>query len=237
MRTENHMTMKQLPDGDQPFKKCERLGPSVLSDAELISILLHSGTQEAKAIDVAFSLLNMDSRQQGLEGLLRGDMKDFRRVKGVGKIKSIQLAAVCELARRLSRVRFSERPEMNTPSLVADYFMSSMSQLRQEELHVMMLDNHCHMICEKLLTVGTVNVSLIDPRDIYRQALSEDAARIILVHNHPSGDSTPSPDDITATKRVEKAGDLIGIPLLDHVVIGHQQYTSLCSEGHIIRKG
>lgn len=227
------LTMKELPITERPYEKCERNGVESLSDAELLAIIIKSGTKGEKAMDVAYTLLNMDMRHPGLEGLLRLEPGDLKGVRGIGRVKSIQLMAVCELAKRLTRTEFKAGFVFNSPKAIADYYMAYMRQLTQEEVHVMMLDTKNRMISEKLLTKGTVNTSLIDPREIFIHALKENAVGIVLIHNHPSGDDTPSREDLAATERVRAAGEYIGIRLVDHIVIGNRHFTSLREKGHL----
>ena len=160
------------------------------------------------------------------------ELADFQKIRGIGRVKAVQLAAVCELSRRMSRIQFSESYAFTTPQSIADYYMAYMCRLGHEEVHVMMLDARQHMISECLLTKGTVNASLIAPREIFIHALKANAVGIILVHNHPSGDDTPSREDLAATEKVRCAGDLIGIRLLDHIIIGSGHFTSLCGSWH-----
>lgn len=227
-----HLTMKELPITERPYEKCERNGASALSDAELLAIILKSGAQGDKVMDVAAQLLNLNASCPGLEGVMRLDMSDFQKIRGIGRVKSVQLAAVCELARRMTRIRFSENFVFGTPQSIADYYMAYMCHLKHEEVHVMMLDSKQHMISECLLTKGTVNASLITPREIFVQALKAEAVGVVLVHNHPSGDDTPSREDLTATEKVRAAGELVGIRLIDHIIIGSGHFTSLCGSWH-----
>lgn len=225
---QRHLTMKELPVTERPYEKCEKNGAETLSDAELLAIVIKTGTSGEKVMDLAVQLLNLNPACQGLEGIMRLNMKDFQRIRGIGRVKSVQLAAVCELARRMTRIQFRESYIFDTPQSVADYYMAYMCHLKHEEVHVMMLDTKQHMICECLLTKGTVNASLIAPREIFVQALKADAVGIVLVHNHPSGDDTPSREDLAATEKVRCAGDLVGIRLIDHIIIGNGRFTSLC---------
>ena len=229
--------MKDLPKSEQPYEKSRRYGIASLSDAELLAILIRSGTQDRTATDVAMALLQMDERYPGLEGLMRLTSQDFIRIPGIGKVKALQLEALGELARRFSRSSFKERHVFQTSEEVAQYYMTTMQTLEKEELHLLMLDIKNRMIADKLISVGTVRSSLVDPREIFIQALKHHAVRIILVHNHPSGDASPSIEDITVTERLIAAGKLIGIEILDHIIIGHQNYMSLCSDGMLKERG
>ena len=231
-KTTKHLTMKELPITERPYEKCEKNGAASLSDAELLAIILKSGARGDKVMDVAAQLLSMNPACPGLEGVMRLDMTDFQKIRGIGRVKSVQLAAVCELARRMTRIQFSENFVFRTPQSIADYYMAYMCHLKHEEVHVMMLDSKQHMISECLLTKGTVNASLITSREIFIQALKAEAVGIVLVHNHPSGDDTPSREDLTATEKVRAAGELVGIRLIDHIIIGSGHFTSLCASWH-----
>lgn len=225
--------IRQLPEDERPYEKCERCGAAALSDAELLAVIIRSGTKEENVLDVAHALLNMNPGIPGLEGILRGKAEDFRKISGIGRVKAIQISAAVELARRFSRLVYRQGEIIDSPQKAAEYYMTHMAWLDHEELHIMMLDTRNRLIGEEMLTSGTVNRTLIDPRDIFIRALKDSAAGIIMVHNHPSGDPVPSQDDISATIRVRDAGRLIGIQLIDHIIIGGGVYRSLCSEGNL----
>lgn len=227
-KIKKHLTMKELPVTERPYEKCEKNGAGTLSDAELLAIILKTGTRGDKVMDLAVQLLNLNPSCPGLEGIMGLELADFQKIRGIGRVKAVQLAAVCELSRRMSRIQFSESYAFTTPQSIADYYMAYMCRLGHEEVHVMMLDTKQHMISECLLTKGTVNASLIAPREIFIQALKAGAVSIVLVHNHPSGDDTPSGEDLAATEKVRSAGELIGIRLIDHIIIGSGHFTSLC---------
>ena len=229
----NNKTIRQIPADERPYEKCERSGAAALSDAELLAVILRSGTRDDNVLDVARALLTMNPNTQGLEGIVRSSTEDFQKVSGIGPVKAIQISAAVELARRISRLAYRPGEIIDCPQKAADYYMTGMAGLDHEELHIMMLDTRGGLIGEEMLTSGTVNRTLIDPRDIFIRALKDNAAGIIMVHNHPSGDPVPSRDDIDATIRVRDAGRLIGIALIDHIIIGGGTYTSLCSEGNL----
>ena len=218
-KIKKHLTMKELPVTERPYEKCEKNGAGTLSDAELLAIILKTGTRGDKVMDLAVQLLNLNPSCPGLEGIMGLELADFQKIRGIGRVKAVQLAAVCELSRRMTRIQFSESYAFTTPQSIADYYMAYMCRLGHEEVHV---------ISECLLTKGTVNASLIAPREIFIQALKAGAVSIVLVHNHPSGDDTPSREDLAATEKVRSAGELIGIRLIDHIIIGSGHFTSLC---------
>lgn len=233
VETKAGFTMKDLPEGERPYEKCECLGAESLSDAELLAILINAGLPGMKAIDVAYRLLNIDERYPGLEGLVRLSIHDLKKVRGIGRIKAIRLKALCELGSRISRISYHKGKPMENTDDAAAYFMTSMRDLDHEELHLMMLDNaHC-FLGEECITVGTVNASLIDPKGIFEKALACGALYIILAHNHPSGSLTPSSQDIQATDRVKSSGEMLGIRLVDHLIIGNMSYTSMLAEGYL----
>ena len=234
-KIKKHLTMKELPVTERPYEKCEKNGAGTLSDAELLAIILKTGTRGDKVMDLAVQLLNLNPSCPGLEGIMGLELADFQKIRGIGRVKAVQLAAVCELSRRMTRIQFSESYAFTTPQSIADYYMAYMCRLGHEEVHVMMLDTKQHMISECLLTKGTVNASLIVAvmiaggtgfGRIWRQLTG--AVSIVLVHNHPSGDDTPSREDLAATEKVRSAGELIGIRLIDHIIIGSGHFTSLC---------
>ncbi|MFQ9388134.1 MAG: JAB domain-containing protein [Coprococcus sp.] len=180
-------------------------------------------------MDLAVQLLNLNPSCPGLEGIMSLDTSGFSEDTGHWTGQS------CSVGRSLRTVQKNEPHSASvrdyafeTPQSIADYYMAYMCRLGHEEVHVMMLDTKQHMISECLLTKGTVNASLIAPREIFIQALKAGAVSIVLVHNHPSGDDTPSREDLAATEKVRCAGDLIGIRLLDHIIIGSGHFTSLC---------
>ena len=231
--TTRRFTMKDLPQEDRPYEKCQLYGPSALSDAELLAILLNTGVPGMKAIDLAYRLLNLDERYAGLEGLLRLSMQDFRKIPGIGPVKAVRLKAICELGSRISRITYKRGRSLKNTRDAAEYFMTGMRGLEHEELHLMMLDSGLRLLAEECVTVGTVNASLIDPRGIFERALEHGASFIILAHNHPGGSLQPSSQDIQATERVRESGEILGIELKDHLIIGNMTYMSMREEGYL----
>ncbi|MCR4672965.1 MAG: DNA repair protein RadC [Lachnospiraceae bacterium] len=231
MKDEETFTMKDLPESERPYEKCENFGPGALSDAELLAVIIQSGTRGKRALDVAYSLLRADERNPGLSGAVALKPAEMTRVNGIGRIKAIKLSCVFELAKRIARTQAVSGKYFRDPDTVADYYMPFMRTLEHEELRVMFLDTRNALIRECLMTKGTVNRSLADPRDIFIKALEEHAVRLIMVHNHPSGDPSPSESDISLTKRVKSSGELIGIGLVDHIIIGSGAYYSFNKEG------
>lgn len=213
------LRIQDLPAGERPREKLLRQGPAALSDPELLAIFLRVGTPGRSAIDMAREILE---RCGSLVGLSRSGFADLAKVKGVGEAKAAQLAAAVELGRRLARERLQGRP-MNEPSLVYELLGAEMRALRQESLRVLLLDARHYLMFTKEITLGTLDESLAHPREILRECVLHSAFGFILVHNHPSGQVTPSQADREMTRRVQRASAEVGIHLVDHVIIGGPQ--------------
>jgi len=221
--------MKDILKDEQPYEKIERLGPKALTDAELLAIILRTGSKNTSSVKTARQLLSVLNR--GLGSIQVLSQKEMQSIKGIGRVKAIQLKAVAEISTRLSKCEGIKRYRIHSPKSVASIFMEEMRYLSQEHIKVLFLDNKNGIIKDKDISVGTVNASLVDPRDIFIEALDVGAVNIILLHNHPSGDSTPSNEDIEITNRIIEAGRIIGIQLIDHIVIGDGNYISLKEYG------
>ena len=227
------VTMKHLPPQMQPYEKCVAFGPGFLTDAELIACILRSGTREYTSVALAELLLKHRKGNEGLEGLCTLSYEELTEVPGIGRVKALQIQCIFELAKRMSRSRAAKCLNFTEPGSVADYYMEEYRHREQEHLLLLFLDNKSNLLGEKELFTGTVNASLVSPREIYLEALKFHAVGIILLHNHPSGDPTPSDADRRITRKVWEAGSLLDIPLLDHIVIGDRKYASFREEGYI----
>ncbi len=227
------VTMKHLPPQMQPYEKCVAFGPGFLTDAELIACILRSGTREYTSVALAELLLKHRKGNEGLEGLCTLSYEELTEVPGIGRVKALQIQCIFELAKRMSRSRAAKCLNFTEPGSVADYYMEEYRHREQEHLLLLFLDNKSNLLGEKELFTGTVNASLVSPREIYLEALKFHAVGIILLHNHPSGDPTPSDADRRITRKVWEAGSLLDIPLLDHIVIGDRKYVSFREEGYI----
>lgn len=223
----------EMAEQDRPREKFERFGADKLSDAELLALILRTGSRDGSAVALAEEILNLNISGTGLEKLYHLSQKDLTEIHGVGKVKATQILALCELSVRLSKLKALPRLSFNSPASIARYYMSEFRSYRQEHLIMLLLDCKNHLLGERLVSKGTVNASIAEPRDIYGEALRAGAAAIILIHNHPSGDATPSPADLTVTRRVLEAGELLGIQLLDHIIVAGSDYRSLKAEGLI----
>jgi len=229
----NHLTVKELPVSERPYEKCETYGPQFLSDAELLAVILKTGSKGLRAIDLAVNVLNYSKTYPGLKGLNYLTMKELTKIRGIGRVKAIQLLCLTERTKRMSKEVHKESLKFTTPQSVAEYYMQDMRHLKKEQVLLLMLDSKSKLIKDMVMSSGTVNLSIVPIREILIQALKEEAVKIILVHNHPSGDPAPSPEDIRVTKRMKEAGDLIGISLMDHIIIGDNKYISLKEQGFL----
>lgn len=225
-------TMKDIPINDRPYEKCVRMGAESLSDEELLSIIIRTGSRQSNSLETARQILALNYPRDGILGLSHLSLQELTKVSGIGTVKGIQLLCIGELSRRISkRFAVSEISYFRSPESVAQYYMEDMRHMEQEQLYAMFLDTKQSLIKDMMISKGTVNASIASPREIFVEALKHRAVGVILAHNHPSGDPTPSRDDCLLTKRVEEAGSLIGIQLLDHVVIGDHSYCSFKKEG------
>lgn len=223
---QNH-TIKDIPVQDRPYEKCLEFGAEHLTDAELLAVILRTGRQGSNSLELSYEILQLANiRKQGLSGLHHLSVQELMGISGVGKVKAIQLKCIGELSRRMARQTAKDRLSFNAPNTIADYYMEELRHLEQEVLLCMMLDTKNHLLGEKRMFLGTVNASLVSPRELFLEALRFQAVNIILVHNHPSGDPTPSREDVQITKRVRQGGELLGIHLLDHIIIGERTYVS-----------
>ena len=227
------VTMKHLPPQMQPYEKCITYGPEFLTDAELIACILRSGSKEYTSVALADYLLNLRKDKKGLAGLCTLSFDELIQVPGIGKVKALQIQCVFELAKRMSKNEARKTLSFTDPKTIADYYMEDLRHLEQEHLLLLLLDVKSHLLGEKLMFTGSINASIISPREIYLEALKFHAAGIILLHNHPSGDPTPSESDRRATRKIQEAGRLLDIPLLDHIVIGDKKYVSFHEKGYL----
>ncbi len=230
---EMKQTIRELPESSRPYEKCLKWGPSVLSDSELLAVILRSGVPGTNSLALANQILSLtkDTSYPGLLGLLHMSLPDLMKVNGIGKVKAVQLKCIGELSKRMASAAARPRLSFNDPITIAKYYMEHLRHEEQEVLIVMLLDGRNHLLGEQTISRGTVNATLITPREIFVEALKYHAVSLILVHNHPSGDPTPSDCDREVTERVYTSGELLGIRLLDHIIIGDQKYVSFREQG------
>lgn len=230
MEQKNGMTMKELPSELRPYERCMRHGPTCLNDAELLAVILRTGSVGEPAASLAARILR---EKGGLVGLFGVSAAELRKLKGIGDVKAVQIQCIAELSRRMAASMHEKRAVMGEPASVADYYMEDMRHRDQEVLKLVMLDTKSRLIRDRDISKGTINASLVSPREIFVEALKNGAVFILLIHNHPSGDPTPSLEDVAVTRRVAQAGALLGISLVDHIIIGDRSYVSLKDRGMI----
>jgi DNA repair protein RadC len=225
----NTYRITDLAADERPRERLARLGPQALTSAELLAILLRVGVQGENAVQVGQRLLQTFG---GIRGLHRASLADVQRQHGLGAAKAGAIKAAIELGRRLTLEAPEERPTIHSPADAAALVMYEMAALDQEHLRVIVLDTRNHVIEINELYHGSLNASVVRVGEVFRPALRHNAASILVVHNHPSGDPTPSPDDIVVTRSLVKAGQLLDIDVLDHLVIGQGKYVSMKESGY-----
>lgn len=228
-------TMKDIPNAERPYEKCLKQGAEALSDAELLAVLLRTGTKGENVLALAKRLLYEDGGA-GLLGIHQFSFQSLMKLKGIGKVKAVQILCLSELAKRLSKASVEPRLRFSSSQSVAEYYMEGLRHRNQEVMKLLLLNSKAELIDETNISKGTVNASLVTPRELFVEALKKEAVSMILLHNHPSGDPTPSRDDILTTKRISECGLLIGIELLDHIIIGNNCYVSF-QEENLLWKG
>ena len=227
--------MKDIPNAERPYEKCLKQGAEALSDAELLAVLLRTGTKGENVLALAKRLLYQDGGA-GLLGIHQFSFQSLMKLKGIGKVKAVQILCLSELAKRLSKASVEPRLRFSSSQSVAEYYMEDLRHRNQEVMKLLLLNSKAELIDETNISKGTVNASLVTPRELFVEALKKEAVYMILLHNHPSGDPTPSRDDILTTKRISECGLLIGIELLDHIIIGNNCYVSF-QEENLLWKG
>lgn len=222
--------MKELPKGERPYEKLEQYGAEYLTNAELLAIIIKSGTKEETAVGLAQKVLKLNTQKEdNLRFLMNLTLEEITKIKGIGKVKAIQLKAICELAKRINAVSSYKEKQILCPKDIAEILMEKMQFEKQEILKVAILNNKNKLIRIKDIAIGGGNFVSTTIKSILNEAVKIEANKIILIHNHPTGDPTPSKQDIEFTKNVKKASEILGIQLLDHVVIGYGRYVSIFS--------
>jgi len=216
--------IKDIEESQRPRERLEKLGAGVLNDSELLAILLRVGMKGASAVQIGQRLLYLF---EGLDGLQRASFTELCNVDGVGPAKAAQIKAAIELGRRLAKPTTEDLPLITSPQDVAELVQYKMAQLEQEELWVLLLDSRNHHIHTDMLYRGSLNASTVRPAEIYKAGIRHNAAALIIVHNHPSGDPSPSPEDIQLTRMLIEAGQMLELPILDHIVIGARGFASI----------
>ena len=224
--------MKDLPTSERPYEKLELYGEKTLSNAELLAIIIKTGTKNETSIDLAQKILklNKNAKEDELNFIKNTSIEEFMQIKGIGKVKAIQLKAMCELAIRMSKPTNYRKIQIKTPEDMAKLVFGELKDEIKEIVKLVMLDNKNQIIKMMNIAVGGNNFANFSIPEILGEALKTKAPKIILIHNHPSGNSTPSQKDIEITAKIYKAALTIGIEFVDHIVIGNMEYTSIMSK-------
>ena len=221
-------TIKELPTSERPRERLLEYGVGALSTAELLAIILRTGTKDENVILLAHRLL---ARFGNLAGLVQANTREMTAERGLGPAKVAQLKAALELGRRMLVESPDERPQIRAPADAANLVMTEMGVLEQEQLRVILLDTKNRVLDTPTIYKGSLNTSLIRVGELFREAIRANCASLIVIHNHPSGDPTPSPEDVAVTRQIVEAGELVDIEVLDHLIIGRQRFVSLKERG------
>lgn len=224
----NSLTLRELPIDERPRERMLKYGVHAISNAELLAILLRTGTVSESAVTLAQRVLQASG---GLRPLVGMSLEQLMETKGIGTAKALQIKAGIEIGRRIAKDGQDNKFIVRTPEDVSRYLMEDMRYLTKEYFKCLFLNTKNHVIGCETLSIGSLNASIVHPREVFRAAVSRSAASIICVHNHPSGDPTPSREDIRVTERLKEAGEIIGVELLDHVILGDSKFISLKEQG------
>jgi len=228
------LTIKDLPYSERPYEKLEAFGAEILSDAELLAIIIRTGNRNETAVALAQRLLTYDAGNKGLTFIYDMSLEELKGIKGIGRVKAIQLKALMELSKRIASAKATgKRQSITSPGDVAKMLMEEMRHLKKEVFKVVLLNTKNNIIKVVNVSVGSLTASIVHPREVFTEAVKSVCNSVIFVHNHPSGDPQPSVEDIETTKRLVSAGDILGINVLDHIIIGDGKYVSLKERGQM----
>lgn len=228
---QNNIKINDIPKNERPMERLLKYGADDLTNAELLAVLLRSGTRGENIISLSTRLL---SDVGGLDGLLHINLEEIKKLKGIKDVKACQIIAMMELFKRFRTLRSQNNDfKVSCPKDISTLLINEMNNLNQEVLKLILLNTKNTVIGVKDVFKGSLNSSIVHPREIFREAVQRGSANIIICHNHPSGDPTPSKEDINITLRIKQCGDLMGIKLLDHIIIGNNNYISLKEKGII----
>jgi DNA repair protein RadC len=221
--------IQDIPEEERPRERLIRNGPESLSNAELLGVILRTGSKEENVVSLSSRILsNYNIKQLSLANVSR-----LMQVHGVGKAKAAQIAAIFELARRLETFVEEPKRKICSPKDVYTLMYPKMREQKKEKFITLCLDTKNQILKEEVISVGSLNASIVHPREVFKSALMESSASVIMIHNHPSGDPSPSREDIMVTEKLVEGGKLLGIDVLDHIIIGDGRYVSLKDEGFV----
>lgn len=221
------MKIKELPITERPYERLEKYGPEVLSEAELLAIIIKTGTKDKTAIQVAQEVLSFDYKSEGISFLRDCSLEEIASIKGIGKVKAIQLKALGEIAARLSCRKVIKRNKINTPEEASSLVMADMKDLKHEVVKTILLDNQNQVIRVVNICSGAFNSVMLEGKEIFKEPIKSSASKIIIVHNHPSGSLTQSNNDIRFTQKMRDIGELMGVDVVDHLIIAGRNFCSL----------
>lgn len=230
---EYRLTLKNLPEEERPRERLWKCGPEVLSNAELLAIIIRTGNRSETALALAQRILSELGRDEGLSFLIDVSIEELSKIKGISIAKACEIKAAVELGRRLGGRKSTNKIFIHSPKDVADLLMEEMRYLKKEYFKTVQLNIKNQVLTVEDISVGSLNASIVHPREVFQGPIRRSSAAIILVHNHPSGDPVPSKEDIDVTKRLCEAGKLLGIDVLDHIIIGDGVFTSFKEKGMI----
>ncbi|AEE91685.1 putative DNA repair protein [Tepidanaerobacter acetatoxydans Re1] len=219
--------IKDLPIEERPRERLQKYGAQALSDAELLAVLIRTGTRSESALVLAQRILKGDIGKSGLAYVVDSSVEELSKIKGIGTAKAVQIKAAVELGRRIASYNQRKQVIIKSPLDVKDLLMEEMRFLEKEYFKTILLNVKNHVISIEDISIGSLNSSIVHPREVFKPAIRRSSASILLVHNHPSGDTTPSREDIEVTERLVEAGKILGINVLDHIIIGSDSIISL----------
>ncbi|MFJ7974747.1 DNA repair protein RadC [Peribacillus sp. NPDC096379] len=224
------MLIRDVPKDERPRERFIQNGPQSLSNQELLAILLRTGTKDESVLQLANRLINTF---EGLRMLKDASIDEITAIKGIGEAKAIQILTAVELGKRITQLNYQDRYVIRSPEDGANYCMEEMRFLSQEHFITLYLNTKNQVLHKQTIFIGSLNASIVHPREVFKEAFRRSAASIICLHNHPSGDPSPSREDIEVTKRLVECGKIIGIELLDHIIIGEHKFVSLKEKGYL----
>lgn len=229
---EYRLRMKDIPASERPYEKLEKYGAEHLSNAELLAVIIRTGSAEETSVSLAQRLLSICEGNGGIAYLHDLSVEELRKIKGIGRVKAVQIKAVMELSKRISAsIKNNNKVTIKSPADVGMLLMEEMRHLKKEVFKVILLNTKNHVIKYLNVSVGSLNASIVHPREVFSEAVRAGCSGMLLVHNHPSGDPEPSREDIETTHRLVNAGSILGIKVLDHIIIGDGRYISLREQG------
>lgn len=234
MREEKtRIKMKDRPEAERPYEKCLSFGPESLTDGELLAVILRTGTRKRSSLDLAWDLLEIDPVYKGLAGLCHVSREKLLELPGIGQVKATMILCLLELSKRISRTGLQSESEyeFNCPEAIAAYYMESMRHRDRERVLLLLLNQRHHLIEDVILSDGGTHSATVPIKEIFVLAMKKNAEYVVLLHNHPSGHPEPSREDIILTNRVKEMGEILQIPLKDHIVIGDRVYYSMLEQG------